>query len=280
VDVELLRSALSRYSDKHQQIGEFGFDAKVPSIQSPSLTIPRFLSEPPIDILTQKKQNNVPLIMGAMRHDGTFVFQDIYNKFIRRHDLVNNSTYLRNDLLPMLLESMRTTDKSGALAHSIGRTYFGDAIKKGDFWEMVPGLIDITSVWAFKAPGYEMVEQHAKLNPKSYYYSFDHQGFWSTYDMGGSDDIPGGIAHIDDMMYSFQIFPLLLVQADLKVSNRYVEYFVNFATYGDPNGPSGEIKFPPYHPFNHTYLSIGKEDKIGYNCRDSFANTGVEIDYK
>jgi len=251
----------------------------VPSIQSPSLTIPKFLAESPAQILAGKKQNNVPLIMGAMRHDGTFVFDDMYKKYILRHGLINNSTFLRNDLLPKLLESMRTVDKSGALAHAIGKTYIGDAYKTGDFWKMVPGLIDMTSVWAFKAPGYELVEQHAKLNPNSYYYSFDHQGFWSTYDMGGSDEIPGGIAHIDDMIYSFQLFPFI-DPADRKVSNRYVEYFVNFATYGDPNGQSEEVKFPPYHPFNHTYLSIGKEDKIGYNCRDSWANNALEIEYK
>jgi carboxylesterase type B len=278
-EVNVLLDAMSKYSANQEEKGlGFGFDAKSPSIQSPSLTIPRFLSEEPRDILAKKAQNNIPLIMGAMRHDGTFVFQTLYDSFLVKNDLLNNSTFLRNQMLPWFLEAAKTTDRSGGLAHAVGKTYIGDAYKTGDFWKMLPGMIDVLSVWAFKAPGYELVEQHAKLNPNSYYYSFDHTGFWSTYDLGGTDDIPGGIAHVDDMMYSFQIFPLIPV--DRKVSNRFVEYFVNFAKSGDPNGPGGEIKFPAYNSANHNYLSIGKEDKIEYNCRDSWVNTGVEIDYK
>ncbi len=48
--------------------------------------------------------------------------------------------------------------------------------------------------------------------------------------IGGSSEIPCGVPHIDDMSFTFQIFPI--VNTDLKVSQRMVQYFVNFAYYG------------------------------------------------
>ncbi len=45
-------------------------------------------------------------------------------------------------------------------------------------------MLQLTSVWGFKAPAYELVEKHAKVNPNSFYYAFDFDGFWSTCDMG------------------------------------------------------------------------------------------------
>lgn len=88
----------------------------------------------------------------------------------------------------------------------------------------------VTTIWGFKAPAYELVEEQAKVNPNSYYYAFDFNGFWSTCDMGGESEIPCGIPHIDDMSFTFQIFPI--INEDYKVSQRMVQYFVNFAYYG------------------------------------------------
>jgi len=276
VDVDVLRSALSRYSGIEQRAGRLGFDAKVPSVQSPGLNVPIFLPAMPTEILAEGKQNNVPLIMGAMRHDGSFAFEDIYRKFIVANGYLNNATFLRNDLLPTLMKSLRAEDKTGTLAHSVGRTYIGDALKTGDFDEMLAGLIDVTSVWGMKAPAYELVAKHSKVNPNSYYYSFDHMGFWSTYDMSAGDDIPGGIPHIDDMMYTFQIFPLF--PTDNRVSRRLVEHFVNFAYYGDPNGMSREVGFPPFNDTTHAYAKITSEDNwVAENARDDWVDAALEI---
>jgi hypothetical protein len=78
-----------------------------------------------------------------------------------------------------------------------------------------------------------LVEQHAKLNPNSYYYAFDYKGMWSTYlfDSTLGTPIPGGIAHVDDLIYLFQFFPIIS-ENDIEVTKRYVDYWVNFATYG------------------------------------------------
>jgi hypothetical protein len=95
---------------------------------------------------------------------------------------------------------LESTDRSGAFQHIVAKTYFGDGIKNGEFEEMLAGLIDVTSVWGFKAPGWEFVEKHAKVNPNSYYYAFDFAGFWTTGDLGGSSDIPMGVPHIGNII--------------------------------------------------------------------------------
>jgi len=94
--------------------------------------------------------------------------------------------------------------------------------------------------------------------------------------MSGGEEIPGGIPHIDDMMYTFQLFPLL--PTDSRVSKRLVEHFVNFAKYGDPNGLNGAIRFPPYNSTTHAYTKIqGDDNWIAENCRDDWADAALEI---
>jgi hypothetical protein len=45
------------------------------------------------------------------------------------------------------------------------------------------------TVLAFKAGAYNLIEMHSKMNPASYYFSFDYFGFWTV---DGGDVIPGG----------------------------------------------------------------------------------------
>jgi hypothetical protein len=68
------------------------------------------------------------------------------------------------------------------------------------------------SVFGMKAGAYTLVEHHAKLNPRSYYYAFEHQGFWSTYDMSAESIIPGGTAHW--FLISYSTYPYQKVQQD------------------------------------------------------------------
>ena len=61
----------------------------------------------------------------------------------------------------------------------------------------------ITSVFGFKAGAYTIVELHSKLNPNSYYYAFEHQGFWSTYDMSAENVVPGGRNMIFNLLLQY-----------------------------------------------------------------------------
>jgi hypothetical protein len=87
--------------------GGLGFDAKIPSLQnSPGITIPKFIEEMPVEILKKQTQNNVPVIMGANRHDGSFAFEDIYRKYLIENDLLDDKVFMRNEVLPGLIKAM------------------------------------------------------------------------------------------------------------------------------------------------------------------------------
>lgn len=274
--VELLRQAVGSQAGENQRAGGFGFDTKVPSIQSESLTIERFLSESPLEIMRKGEQSNVPLIMGANRHDGSFVLDSTYRKFIVANGHHLNTTFMKNDLGPTLLRNMGLEDKLGALHNALSMTYMGDTKNTGIFEEMLPGLLDIHSVFGMKAGAYTLVELHSKIQPNSFYYSFDYRGLWTTYDLSNKSNIPGGVAHIDDLLYTFYAFPLITAR-DQAVSNRMVNYFVNFAYRGDPNDPEGPIKFPKFSQDNHPFLKIDAEDSIGINCRDAWIGNSLEL---
>jgi len=220
------------------------------------------------------------LFLGATRHDGSFVFESVYNKIIKPNDLHNNATFLRNEFFSYLFTAMGIEDPSaGVYPHSIGYSYVGpDIMNSGNFTAMIPGMIDLMTVFGFKDASYKLVEEQSKLNPHCYTYSFDYKGWLSTYDISGTSDIPGGIAHIDDMLYLFGLLPLL--KQDTIVSMRYVEYWANFATYGNPNGPVDKAEdefWPRYSNDSNPFLYIEADDRIGYNARDTWYDVAVEI---
>jgi len=91
----------------------------------------------------------------------------------------------------------------------------------------------MVTVMAFAAGGFTTVELHSKVNPNSFYYSFDYDGLFSLYEfLWGLDyKVPGGICHTDDLLYTFQLFPLI-TRNDNIVAQRQVKYWGNFAYYG------------------------------------------------
>jgi carboxylesterase type B len=275
----ILRKALSEYEDKEMLNGRLGFDAVSPSIQhSEWITTPKFLAKPPSEILRNKEQNPVNLIMGANRHDGSFFLENIYNDYLVPNGYHKNPEFLKNKLIARFIPMLRGTDKSGAFPDIIAQTYFGDGIKNGIFEEMLPGLIDVASIWGMKAPAFELVQKQAQVNSNSYYYAFDFLGFWSTCDMMGEATVPCGVPHIDDISFTFQIFPH--IRKELAISQRMVQYFVNFAYYGTPNNasdPNGLLFWEPYDDMTHPFLKIDMEDSIGYNCRDSWIDNSLDI---
>ncbi|CAL8107041.1 unnamed protein product [Orchesella dallaii] len=272
-DISVLMDALDDYTDNERWEGRLGFDAKVPSLQDPNLTVPKFMTETPYDVIEKGNQLDIPLMMGATRHDGTFVMEDTYDSFLVKHNYTTNPIYMRNEFLPTLLGSLGLQDDSGELFHSLANVYIGDAMYSDDFESKIPGLIDIHSVFGFKAGSYKMIEMHSKKNPKSYYYSFEYKGLWSEDD---GEVIPGGVGHIDSIFYLFQAFPLIIPQ-DQSVAYRFTDYWVNFATYGNPNGQGLKTVAAPYNPLNHAYLVIDNFDRTGYYCRDSWVDNSLEL---
>jgi carboxylesterase type B len=286
--IEELVAAQNMYMHQETSAGRLGFDGKSPaSIQSPTITAhPLFLAEEPLKILKEGRQAPVPLVLGATRHDGSYPLDDLYLDYLLPSGKLDDPEYVRNDMLREMLETMRIKDESGGLFHSMSKEYFGDAANSGNFDDKIPGMIDITTVIGFKAGEYKTIELHSKIQPKSYFYSFDYDGRWTIYNLmwGIDKKIPGGICHTDDLIYMFYFFPLF--NDDMKVSRRYVDYFVNFATYGDPNGDgqehgqneeNGYVNWPVYNGIDHPFVVINRVDKVQYQCPDSWIGASLEL---
>jgi len=107
-DLNTLVTALALYKHQEESVGRLGFDAKMPSIQNPELAVEMelFMPKHPFEVLENGEGLNVPLVLGATRHDGSFPLDDIYNNFIVPNELDKNETFIRNDLLPHLIEAL------------------------------------------------------------------------------------------------------------------------------------------------------------------------------
>jgi len=65
-----------------------------------------FMPEHPENIYEKGEQSNVPLLMGATRHDGSYVLGVFYNRFIKHNNLTEDVTFLRTDLVPSVLRAL------------------------------------------------------------------------------------------------------------------------------------------------------------------------------
>jgi len=278
-DVDVLINALYLWKYEEVTAGRLGYDARVPSIQAPGLTIPYFMPKHPYDVLENLEQSNVSVVMGSTRHDGSYPLNDIYNDYLKPNGLDKNETFIKNDMMPTLLRNLGVVDDTGELYHAMSKTYLGNASLTGTLPDKFPGMLDMVTVMGFKAGEYETLKCQSKINKHSYFYSFDYQGRWTLYTfLNGETDIPGGIAHTDELIYWFWLGPLL--NEDMKVSRRWINYFVNFAYYGDPNGekPAKNALFwEPYNSMTHPFMQFGRHDKILYNAPDQWLGNSKEL---
>jgi len=159
-------------------------------------------------------QQDVPVVLGATRHDGSYPLDDIYNNFILPNGHHENATYLKNEMLPYLLSVLGIKDDTGELYHAMARDFFGNSSTTGTWEDKLPGMMDMVTTMAFKAGSYEILRHMHKLNPagaKAYFYSLDYVGRWSLYNfLWGDMYMPGGICHTDDLIYFFWLGPLLM----------------------------------------------------------------------
>jgi len=278
--------ALALWKHEEEIAGRLGYDARMPSIQAPGLDadpdFEYFMPKHPFEVLEAGEMPDIPIVLGATRHDGAYPLDDIYNNFIKPNGFHKNETYLKNELLPFLLKVLGIQDNTGELYHSMMKDYFGNASTTGTWEDKLPGMLDMVTTMAFKAGEYEILRHMNKLNPRAnaYFYSLDYVGRWSLYNfLFGEMYIPGGISHTDDLIYFFWLGPLL--DDDMRVSRRWIDYYVNFAYYGNPNGdersPDYVDFWKRYDPLKHYYLKLGLVDHVKEQAPDDWIGAAEEL---
>ena len=94
---------------KEKNNGRLGFAPATPTIQSNMAQGKAFLDESPQAILERHEEANVPLMMGSVRHDGSFVLGVIYNQFLKFNKLANDTEFLRTEFVPKCLNALGNT---------------------------------------------------------------------------------------------------------------------------------------------------------------------------
>lgn len=239
---DINRAAETIYNDDRGE-GGLGFKGLCPVVQAELADsysdIEIVIPKQPQDILSNAEFLQIPMMAGSVRDEGALVVGLFYNRYL----LINNHTiedtdFLKYDLIPTLLNAFDLEDKNGAVGNSMKLIYFPNAIM-GDWNSMVGGLIDVSGVMFLKSGVWEVVNYVNRATPDVdiFFYSWEFESddslfpwvFFRTMDI----PIPSSICHTDDLLYLFH----LPSDQDLRqrsMSSKMTKLWTNFAKYGDP----------------------------------------------
>lgn len=257
LDVKTILDGFEQYLAKYtlDGLGEIGGHRAV--IQTAGTK--RFLEEDPSTLLAKSEYSKMPMIGGATKHDGSFALATYYMTYFRPLGLANNTAFLKYDMTDFVVASFGLTDLTGGISQSILSAYFEED-QVGDFIKMVPGLTDICSVLAFKAPVFKMMQRNSLVNT-SYLYRFGYFGKNRALSSMASLPFETGVGHSDELFY---LFPLSdLSDDDVIVAKRMVSLWTSFAITGEPT--VDRTAWPPMSTAFGPYLIIDEEFFKGTN---------------
>jgi len=116
----------------------------------------------------------------------------------------------------LIWEMLDVEDDTYAVYDALAEKFFEETRDSGNWTEMLPGLIDIQSVYFFKGAAYRNLQLHSLKNPSSYWYSFEFKGkysFFATLFPYPPPPIPGGRSRpaIYDMTPNIGILNSLII---------------------------------------------------------------------
>lgn len=160
-----------------------------------------FISEEPEVLMRTGDIPDIPVIIGANKHDGSFILGILYFSKLAPKNLHKNGTYLKQDFVPDLLKFAEVKEESGGRgeASSLEMTYLV-GVNRSNWKESMPGLVDLVSVLIFKSSIKNTVDILSRRNKNVYLYSFEHHSkntVWPWYFGTKQFPVEGGIAHGD-----------------------------------------------------------------------------------
>ena len=206
------------YQNEARLHGNLGFGGSSPCAQTKGKRKFYTFDQTPHSVLFSGKYEPLPIFYGANKREGSYVYTVIYNEFLVPNNLDQDLEFLKNGMIPQLLETSEISNYYG-FKELVANSYFRDG-QIGNLKEMTPGLIDFFSVFFIKAAAYEFVQINSKHAP-SYWYAFDYDNsnkslFHLQYMNPGSkaNQSHPGTSHGDESIYLFDI-ELPLVFCDL-----------------------------------------------------------------
>ncbi|XP_042203056.1 juvenile hormone esterase-like [Homarus americanus] len=228
--------SMAAFVAKDRSQGGMGFKGAAPVTQGSNVS-DRLLEHDPLQYFLDGNVTDVPLMIGANKHEGSFVLGIMYAEFLEPNNLTDDKHYMRTRMIDDLLAAFGVMDKTGGLSESLADAYVGDR-DLGDFPYAAPGLIDMAGVLFLKAGAWMTAKYHAQTTASNtYFYSFEFESDDTMFRwlFMGHSEMPfrPGVTHSDDLMYLFPL-PAELEDQQLVVKDRMVRMWTNFAIYGDP----------------------------------------------
>ncbi|CAH1389389.1 unnamed protein product [Nezara viridula] len=234
----------------------------------------KFLVEHPKDSYKKGDFQHIPTMIGMTKHEGTFFLGNVYDFLAESNIFMNNTEFLKNDLVNTILLFSGIIDTSGSLTDVFTYKFFSKD-QLGDFKAMTPGLIDLCGMTLLKSCILQVAKKQFSRAP-TYLYSFNFLGHLTKFGYGEAVDYPfsGGVAHSDDLVYLFPMDNGTLNEIEMTIAYRMVKLWTNFAAKGNPN-PIPDTVWKPMDSSYGPYLRIDTHITQRYDISCEF-NITVE----
>ena len=218
MDAAKIASAFSSYQAEERGNASMGYSGTMPCGQTKGAK--KFYTDDltPTDILFSGDYRHVPVMYGATKDEGSFVYGTLYNEYMLKSNLTLNEPFLRHELIPTLMKTVGVSNYY-PLKELLLDTYF-DPSTIGDLNSMVPGFTDLLSVFFIKSAAYELVQQNSKYSP-SYWYAFDYDNpekhLYNVFFLGSATNnvTHPGATHCEEIPYLFDV-EIPLIFCDIK----------------------------------------------------------------
>lgn len=103
-----------------------------------------FITEEPTKIMESGDLPQIPVMLGATKHDGSFILAPLYLVKFGPQNLDTNPEYMKTQIVTDFLKFFQIQEDYGnaGAAASIGLTYFPEA-NRSSWNESMPGLVDV-----------------------------------------------------------------------------------------------------------------------------------------
>ncbi|CAG7816018.1 unnamed protein product [Allacma fusca] len=239
-----------------------------------------FITEDPLTLLNEGEIADVPVILGATLHEGSYVLGLLYRAYLGPDGRVNDTQWMRNDLIPSLLSVFGVSELSGAgaISETTALAYMPGSTRE-NFTEIMPNLVDMMGVFFMKASTLKTADILSRRLSSVYLYSveeFSKNTMWVWLFRGeDSPPINPGITHADDLMYIFPM-PVIPSPTDTAFSKIMSGMWSNFAFTGNPT-PSPSEQYPTWPKYtvkDQQYMRLNITSRVDVSYHSSWTPRG------